>query len=63
VSWYSRTWAACTWRSCDKEILRTRALDQGWHLKDEGGWLCPVHRPDRPQYDVRSRASGEREND
>jgi len=61
VSWYSRTWAACAVVTCDREILRNRAEDHGWLAKPEGGWLCPWHRPDRVQYDVQSRAAGERD--
>jgi hypothetical protein len=63
MSWLSRTWAVCAVPSCEQEILRTRAEDKGWYAKPEGGWLCPVHRPDRVQYDVQARASGERDDE
>jgi hypothetical protein len=67
MSWYSRTWAACSWRAggvqCEEEVLRTKAEDRGWFEKPDGGWLCPRHRPDRAVYDVYRRAAGEREDD
>lgn len=63
MSWYSRTWAACVVRSCDEEVLRTRALERGWVQREEGGWLCPVHKPYGQMTDVAKRAAGEREDD
>lgn len=63
MSWYSRTWAACTWRGCEAEVLRTKAEAAGWYAKTEGGWLCPIHKPGRVGFDVHSRAAGEREDD
>ena len=64
MTWYSRTWSACSWRGCDREILKNRALDHGWYAKPEGGWLCPWHSPERDVTDdVKARAAGERRDD
>lgn len=65
MSWYSRTWAACSFRACEREILKNRAVDHGWLERPEGGWLCPWHRPDRVPdiHDSARRAAGEREDD
>lgn len=64
MSWLSRTWALCAVRSCEQEILRTRAEDNGWYAKPEGGWLCPIHRPDRiTRPDTARAAAGDRDDD
>lgn len=60
MSWYSRTWAACGWRGCEAEILRNRATEAGWLIREGRVPLCPVHRGDVEPLDGPQRAAGER---
>lgn len=60
MSWYSRTWAACGWRGCESEVLRTRLQVAGWLVREGRAPLCPAHRGDEQTLDGPQRAAGER---
>jgi hypothetical protein len=63
MSWYSRTWAACRVVSCEAEVLRTKADEKGWLQTENGGWLCPIHRPYSRMPDAARAAAGERDDE
>lgn len=61
MSWYSRTWAACSVRSCEAEVLKNRAVVAGWVERSEGGWLCPIHKPYGGMPDSARAAAGDKD--